>query len=116
MAKGKKIDIERIYRGEILIPTLTLDDLIADALARNDREGLEFLQTESAKQVERTIRGVKMMIDQPLNIVRSNYLKKYCGYKTKAQREKEEEKQAKKAKERQERADKFAAAFAALDD
>lgn len=114
MAKKGKIDVEKIYSGEVKIPEITLDDLIADAVARKDREGLEYLQTESIKQVKRTLRGVEMEIDQPLNVYRNNYLKKYCGYKTKAERKKDEDKQAKKAKEREERAKKFVDAFKAL--
>lgn len=116
MAKGKKIDIDKIYDGVVKVPELTLDDLIADAVARKDKEGLEYLHTESTKQVKRTLRGVEMMIDQPLNIYRNNYLKKYCGYKTKAERAKEADKEAKKAKARQEREDKFANAFKMLED
>ena len=114
MAKKGKIDVEKIYSGEVKIPEITLDDLIADAVARKSKEGLEYLQQESTKQVKRTLRGVEMMIDQPLNIYRINYLKKYCGYKTKAERAKEADKQAKKDEERQARADKFAKAFAEL--
>lgn len=114
MAKKGKIDVAKIYSGELKIPEITLDDLIADAVAQTNKEALEYLQTESTKQVKRTLRGVEMEIDQPLNVYRNNYLKKYCGYKTKAERKKDEDKQAKKAKEREERAKKFADAFKAL--
>lgn len=116
MAKGKKIDVKKIYSGELKIPEITLDDLIADAVAQKKKEALEYLQAESTKQVKRTLRGVEMEIDQPLNIYRTNYLKKYCGYKTKTERAKEEDKKAKKEAERKARADKFADAFKALED
>jgi len=116
MAKGKKIDIDKIYSGELKIPTLDLKALIADAVARKDKEGLEYLQTESTKQVKRTLRGVEMEIDQPLNVYRNNYLKKYCGYKTKAERAKEADKVAKKEKARKEREDMFADAFKMIEE
>ena len=112
--KDKKIDVAKIYSGELKIPEITLDDLIADAVAQGKKDALEYLQTESTKQVKRTLRGIEMEIDQPLNVYRNNYLKKYCGYKTKAERKKAEDKQAKKEKEREERAKKFADAFKEL--
>lgn len=112
--KDKKIDVAKIYSGDLKIPEITLDDLIADAVAQGKKDALVYLQDESTKQVKRTLRGVEMMIDQPLNIYRNNYLKKFCGYKTKAERAKEADKQAKKEAERKARADKFAKAFEEL--
>ena len=116
MMKGKTIDIEKIYSGELKIKDITLDVMISDAVARKDKDGLTFLQTESSKRVSRKKKNSEETIeyDNPLNVYRNGYLKK-IGYKTKAERGSDIEKQTKKERARKERDDKFAKAFADLE-
>ena len=117
MLKGKMIDIEKIYSGELKIKDITLDVMIADAVARKDKEGLTFLQTESNKRVSRKKKNSEETIeyDNPLNVYRNGYLKR-IGYKTKAERGSGVKNQTKKEEARKEREDKFAKAFAELGD
>lgn len=92
---------------------LTLDDLIKDAVERKDKEALEFLKENSAKEITRKNKqGKKITVNQPITAYRMEYLKQFCGYKNSTARQAEKTKQ-RKAKEL---ADKFAAAFAAIEE
>lgn len=110
------IDIEKIYSGDLKIKDITLDVMIADAVARKDREGLSFLQTESSKKVSRKKKNSEERIefDNPLNVYRNEYLKR-IGYKTKAERNSGVVSESKKEQARKERDDKFAKAFADIE-
>lgn len=92
-----------------------LADLIEDAVARNDREALKWLDVESSKKKERTRSdGTKYMVKKPISEIRPAYLKKFCGYKTKSSVSKENEKARKRQKEEEARKQLFAEAFAKL--
>lgn len=92
-----------------------LPDLIADAVDRNDMEALKWLEEESGKLKERTrADGTKYMVKKSISEIRPDYLKKFCGYKTKSSLSKENEKARKRQKEEEARKKMFADAFAKI--
>lgn len=94
--------------------TLTLIDLINDAVARQDKEALEWLQDESAKTTERTKSdGTKFTVGKTIIAIRSEYLKKFLGYKPNSGSAGEAAAKA-KAKKDAEREALFAEAFKKL--
>lgn len=94
---------------------LKIDDLIADAVERNDLEALEWLHTQSNMMKTRTREdGTTYEVRKSIVEIRPNYLKTFLGYKSKGAAAKERAKQAKKDKAQRELDDKFAAAFAKL--
>lgn len=98
-----------------LFKKLTLDDLIADAVEREDLKALEWLQTESNKMKERKREdGTTYKVRKSVVEYRPVYLKEFLHYKPKATASKERAKQAKKDKAQREIDNKFANAFAKL--
>lgn len=77
---------------------LKLEDLINDAVERNDTEALAWLREESMKQVTRKVKkdGVEteQMIANPITAYRVEYLKKYCGFEKKSSRHNSEKAKA----------------------
>jgi hypothetical protein len=71
------------------IQKLKLADLIADAVAREDKQAQEWLRTEAMKEIEFTDKdgNIKNKF-QPANQFRVEYLEKFCGYKKKRKAEK----------------------------
>ena len=69
--------------NEMDIKKIGLADLINDAVERNDREALEWLKTESKKEVEcKGKHGYgSFMKRQPVQRYRVRYLELFCGYK-----------------------------------
>ena len=63
------------------INELKLEDLVNDAVARNDRNALEWLKTESTKEIECNGKNGVIMKRQPLHKYRGRYLELFCGYK-----------------------------------
>lgn len=94
---------------------LTLDDLIADAVARKDREALEWLKKEANEMKDRSKEGGgTYKVRKSIVEIRPAYLKKFLGYQSKSEAAKERAKAQKKAKAQQKIDDAFAAAFAAI--
>ena len=94
---------------------LTLDDLINDAVEREDMEALKWLQTQSQimkdrKREDGTIYKVRKSVVE----YRPEYLKKFLKYKPAATPASEKAKQAKRDKAQRELDNKFAAAFKKL--
>ena len=93
----------------------TLDNLIADAVERKDEDGLIWLQEESKKKIKRVkADGTTTLVYKPMPAIRSEYAKKFLGYKVKGKQSAEEQRKRKQAKKEKEMADKFAKAFAQL--
>ena len=94
---------------------LTLDDLIADAVARKDKEALNWLKVEANSMKTRTKEGgATYEVRKSIVEIRPAYLKKFLGYQSKSEAAKERAKEAKKAKAQKKIDDAFAAAFAEL--
>lgn len=66
----------------VAIRKLTLQDLINDAVERNDKEALRWLEDESSKQVTRKKKNSEETVEvtKPIISIRSEYLKKFLGY------------------------------------
>lgn len=95
---------------------LTLDDLIKDALARKDKDALEWLKKEANEMKTRKKEdGTTYEVRKSIVEIRPAYLKKFLKYQSKSEAAKQRAKDAKKAKAQQKIDDAFAAAFAALD-
>ena len=95
---------------------LKLEDLIADAVERKDKDALTWLKEESAKKDVRTKEdGTKYEVDKSIVSIRSNYLKKFLGYKPASTLSKEAMKARKREKREKEREDMFNQAFADLE-
>ena len=70
--------------NNVNIQKLKLEDLIADATARNDKEAEQWLTEQAMKKIEVTDKnGNTKMKYQPVNSFRVEYLEKFCGYKKK---------------------------------
>lgn len=96
---------------------LTLEDLIKDALARKDKDALEWLKKEANKMKSRTKEGGGTYeVRKSIVEIRPAYLKKFLGYQSKSEAAKQRAKEAKKAKAQKKIDDAFDAAFAALDE
>lgn len=70
--------------NNVNIQKLKLEDLIADAIARNDKEALGWLHDQAMKKVE--CKGKDDSVKekyQPVNMFRVEYLTKFCGYQKK---------------------------------
>lgn len=75
----KKIDIT----NQEAIRKLTREDLMSDAIARNDKAALRWLEDEFFKEVPCKDKDGKETGDfkpNPLISVRAEYLRKFCGY------------------------------------
>lgn len=97
------------------IRKLTLIDLINDAVERNDKEALKWLETESGKKVERRKEdGTTYEVDKSIVSIRAEYIKKFLDYKPASTLSKEAAKARKREKREKERADLFAQAFSKL--
>lgn len=92
-----------------------VEQLIEDAVERNDINALNWLQdeaysTKTRKGDDGTIRVVKKSITE----IRAAYIKQFLNYKTKSEASKAKSKEAKRAKEKEELDKAFANAFAKL--
>lgn len=95
--------------------TLTLKDLVADAVERNDEVALKWLEAQANTMKTRT-RDDKSTYEVRKSIVeiRAEYVKKFLGYETKSAASKKKAQQAKKDKAQKEIDDLFANAFKQL--
>ena len=91
------------------INKLTLEDLVNDAVDRNDMEALKWLQDESSKEIECKGKDGTIMKCQPVYKYRRRYLELFCGYK-----KEQPVKMTAKQKSDQKRKAMFDAAFAQL--
>ncbi len=98
------------------IRKLTLEDMVNDAVERNDKKALRWLEDQSKEKTIRTRKdGTTYEVDKTLLAIRAEYLKKYLGYEplSKKQNNERAKEKARKDKE-QKRHDLFAKAFEAL--
>lgn len=91
---------------------LKLQDLVNDAVERNDKNALRWLEDESSKQVPRKKKDSDETyeVTQPIITIRAEYLKKYYDYKPQPAKS-TYNKDAAKAKRNAARKAMFAAAF-----
>lgn len=118
---AKKIDIADLDA----LKTLTLKDLVDDAVERKNKIALEFLEKASKEKItkERKKDGAKYESTRSIASIRSEYLETYLGYTPESKKNSEEnkakqrEKQRAKQKEKKEKAreELFANAFASFD-
>ena len=94
----------------------TLEDLIGDAVARKNREALEWLKSESGKMDNRTRKGINIKVKRNTAKIRADYAKKYLGYKPNKDKAAEQARKRKQEKAEQERLEMFEKAFAELDE
>lgn len=93
-----------------------LEDLVRDAVARNDKKALEWLQSESGKKVNRTRNGVNIKVDKNIATIRADYARKYLGYKPKSKMNAEALRKRKQEKKEEKRLAMFEEAFKQLKD
>lgn len=90
---------------------LTLDDLIADAIEREDADAIAWLETEANTDKTRTRSdSTTYTVKKSIVEIRPAYFKKFLNYKTKGTQAKELAKQKKRDKKQKELDDKFAKA------
>lgn len=101
-------------KDQAAIRKLTLENLIDDAVERNDKEALRWLEDETFKMVKRKKKDSDETIeaDNPIISIRAEYLRKFLGYVPAPNKAYDREKE--KAKRDAEKRAKFAAAFARL--
>jgi len=67
--------------NQAAIRKITLKDLVDDAVERNDKPALRWLEDESGKQVERKKSdGTVYMVDKTIVAIRAEYLRKFLDY------------------------------------
>lgn len=99
------------------IMTMSLDDLIADAVARKDKQAILWIQKEAYKKDKRKKDDKEIEVAHSLTTLKFDYAKKYWGYTPKDKTKNYEElRRRAQEKKRKELEDKFAAALAALTD
>ena len=81
MAEEEKIVPKQLDPKIAEFKQATLKMLVADAIARKNPKAFEFLRTESAKKENRTRNGVTTKVAKNIASIRSEYAKKYMGYK-----------------------------------
>lgn len=107
------------------LASITLQMLIDDAVERDDKEALRWLEDNATSTIKRKIDKEKEMtedncveVTKPITMYRVEYLTKYCGYVEKkyvpSEEAKARAKERAKAKAKKARADMFANAFAKL--
>lgn len=80
----KLLDIEGLMNGTVDLKTITYEMMLADAAARNSKEGILFLKEQQAALDTRTLKNGKVIeVARSIGVYRANYLKKYTEYKTK---------------------------------
>lgn len=91
---------------------LKLQDLVDDAVERNDKDALRWLEDESSKQVTRKKKNSDETVEvtKPIITVRAEYLKKYYNYQPQPAKS-TYNKDVAKAKRNAARKAMFAAAF-----
>lgn len=97
------------------IMSMSVDDLIADAVSRKDKEAILWIQQEMDRKDIRNKDGQEIEVAHSLTTLKFDYAKKFLGYtpkdKVKNYAELRRKAQEKKKKEL---AEKFAAALAAI--
>ena len=73
MITFKKIDTRKLTKANV--KKLTFDDLVADAIARMDKEAFEFL-----RQYTEDNEGKDPYTRQHIQTLRTEYLTRFCGY------------------------------------
>lgn len=99
------------------IMAMSLDDLIADAVARKDKSAIHWIQKEMGRKDIRKKDNKEVEVAHSLTTLKFDYAKKFLGYtpKDKVKNYAELRKRA-QDKKRQELNDKFAAALQAIGD
>jgi len=102
MAENKKLDpYSDTYKKT------KLEDLVEDALARDDAKAVDWLEAESAKKDERTRNGVNVKVARNIAKIRAEYARKFLNYKPKKSASAEKARKRKQEKAEQDRLDLF---------
>ena len=115
MAEVEKIVPKQLDPESDEFKKATLKMLVADAVARKNKKAFEFLQTESAKKENRTRNGVTTRVSKNIASIRSEYAKKYMGYKPDNKKASEAARKRKQEKAEQDRLALFAEAESMFD-
>ena len=94
----------------------TLEVLVGDAIARKNKEALEWLKHESSVKVKRKRKGsdTEFEVNQTITKIRAEYAKRFLDYNPDKKKDNELARQRKKEEEEKARQDFFAKAFEQL--
>ena len=92
----KLLDIDAIKNSGSL-KNITTDMLLADAMARQNKEAFDFVCEKDHETIERKTKKGTVQITRPVSTYRLEYLTKYAGYEV--PKETTEEKNARKKAE-----------------
>lgn len=99
------------------IMKMSLDDLIVDAVARKDKKALTWIQKEVAKKDIRKKGDEEIEVAHSLTTLKFDYAKMFWGYTPKDKNKNYAElRRRAQEKKKRELEDKFAQAFAALEE
>lgn len=94
---------------------MSLDDLIADAVARKDKSAIKWLQTETARKDIRKKDDKEIEVAHSITSLKFDYAKKFLGYEPKDKvRNYADIRRRNQEKKQRELEDKFAAALNAI--
>lgn len=110
MAENLKLEPKKLDPYSDEYQKAKLNDLVGDAIARQDKKAFDWLNTESAKKDERVRKGVKTKVQRNIAAIRAEYAKKFLGYKTNSKKAAEAARKRKQEKAEQERVALFAEA------
>ena len=98
------------------IMAMSIDNLIADAVARKDKEALLWIQQESSKKDIRKKDDQEIEVAHSITTLKFDYAKRFLGY-TPKDKVKNYAEMRRRAQEKKRKAleEKFAAALAAID-
>lgn len=97
------------------IMAMSLDDLIADAIARKDKSAIQWLQKETARKDIRKRDGKEVEVSHSIISLKFDYAKKFLGYEPKDKvRNYADVRRRNQEKKQRELEDKFAAALDAI--
>lgn len=95
---------------------ITLEELIQYCVDTKNVEALKWLKEEDSKRVSKKLpSGSEVMVKRNFNHVKTDFLKQFCGYKTKSEMNATEKRKQKQAEAQRAIDDLFARAFEAFE-
>ena len=108
MAKEINIVPKELKPGSEEYKNATLEQLIGDAIARKDKEGLAFLKEQSTKMVNRRLKdGTTIKAQNNIASIRAQYAEKILKYKPDTKKASAKARKAKQEKEQKRRLSLF---------
>ena len=103
MAENTKLEPKKLDPYSEEYQKAKLADLVADAIARKDKDALVWLKAESNKKEDRIRKGVKTKVAKNIAAIRAGYARKFLGYKSNNKKAAEAARKRKQLKAEQER-------------